>query len=84
MVFPLIFHLAMEVKSFGVSICLLWLLSQNAEAIKYVLMSVKWIFQVVLYEGMKQLLRQPCAQGFFTKCAYFLFVCKIVCTFADV
>lgn len=46
MVFPLIFHLAMEVKSFGVSICLLWLLSQNAEAIKYVLMSVKWFLRV--------------------------------------
>ena len=46
MVFPLIFHLAMEVKSFGVSICLLWLLSQDAEAIKYVLMSVKWFLLV--------------------------------------
>lgn len=46
MVFPLIFHLAMEVKSLGVSICLLWLLSQNAEAIKYVLMSVKWFLRV--------------------------------------
>ena len=55
MVFPLIFHLAMEVKSFGGAICLLWLLSQNAEVIKYVLMSVKWIFQVAPYEGMKQL-----------------------------
>ena len=55
MVFPLIFHLAMEVKSFGGAICLLWFLSQNAEVIKYVLMSVKWIFQVAPYEGMKQL-----------------------------